>query len=141
MIGTQLAAVDDQCVAPGIYITSSTKPRHCNKITQYNTSWDVFDITAVRGINIATATRYRASKALADISRSRYVVNETRAPIANLPNSAQIEGTPTIPPSYIRVRAVVWECGEGQRHRHTDTQTVVTNIHCVPKKATFLFFE
>jgi len=32
---------------------------------------------------------------------------------------------PTIPPSYIRVRAVVWECGEGQ----TDTQVGVTNIH------------
>jgi len=26
---------------------------------------------------------------------------------------------PIIPPSYIWVRAVVWECGEG----HTDTQT------------------
>jgi len=25
-----------------------------------------------------------------------------------------MEGTPTIPPSYIRVPAVVWECGEGQ---------------------------
>ena len=23
----------------------------------------------------------------------------------------------TIPPTYIRVRAVVWECGEGQTHR------------------------
>ena len=36
--------------------------------------------------------------------------------------SAQLEGTPTIPPSYIPVRAVLWECGEGQtdRHRHTD---------------------
>jgi len=45
--------------------------------------------------------------------------NETCAPIANLPSSAraQLEGTPTIPPSYIRIRAVVWECGEGQ----TDT--------------------
>jgi len=32
---------------------------------------------------------------------------------------------PTIPPNYIRVRAVVWECGEGQ----TDTRTAVTNIH------------
>jgi len=41
-----------------------------------------------------------------------------RAPIENTPNSAQPEGIPTIPPSYIRVRVVVWECGEG--HRHTD---------------------
>ena len=27
----------------------------------------------------------------------------------------------TIPPSYIRVHAVVWECGEGQTDRQTDT--------------------
>jgi len=47
--------------------------------------------------------------------------NETRAPIAIPPNSAQLEGTPTIPPSYIRVRAVI--------RRGTDTQTSVTNIH------------
>ena len=26
----------------------------------------------------------------------------------------------TIPPTYIRGRAVVWECGEGQADRHTD---------------------
>ena len=32
---------------------------------------------------------------------------------------------PTIPPSYIRVCVVVWQCGEGQ----TDTQTAVANIH------------
>jgi len=31
----------------------------------------------------------------------------------------------TIPPSYIRVRAVVWAYGRGQ----TDTQTCVTTIH------------
>jgi len=31
----------------------------------------------------------------------------------------------TIPRSYIRVRAVVWECGEEQ----TDTQMAVTSIH------------
>ena len=51
--------------------------------------------------------------------------NETLAPIANLPNSAQLKGTPTIPPRYIQVHAGVWECGEGQ----TDTQTAVTSIH------------
>jgi len=32
---------------------------------------------------------------------------------------------PTIPPRYIRVRSVVWECGEGQ----PDTQTTVANTH------------
>jgi len=55
--------------------------------------------------------------------------NETRAPIANPPNSAQLEGIRirTIPPSYIWVRAVV-----GMRRgtdRQTDTQTAVANIH------------
>jgi len=46
--------------------------------------------------------------------------NETRAPIANLPNSAQLEGTPYHSPSYIWVRALLWECGDGQTDRHTD---------------------
>jgi len=46
--------------------------------------------------------------------------NEIRAQIANPPNNTQLEGTrPTIPPSYIQVRAVVWQCGEGQTDRHT----------------------
>ena len=56
--------------------------------------------------------------------------NETRAPIANLPNSAQLHGTRTITPSYIWVCGVVWACGEGQTdtqtgrntHRHTDAR-------------------
>jgi len=43
--------------------------------------------------------------------------NATRAPIANLPNSAQLGASPTTPPSYIRVRAIVWACGRGL---HTD---------------------
>jgi len=44
-------------------------------------------------------------QALADISRSALCChsNETRASIANPPNSAQLDGTPIIPPSYIRV--------------------------------------
>jgi len=45
--------------------------------------------------------------------------NETRAPIANPPNNAQLESTPTIPPSYIRVRAVVWECCKDGRDQYT----------------------
>ena len=57
--------------------------------------------------------------------------NETRAPIANPPNSAQLQGTTQAyhSPSYIRVRAVVWECGEGEIDKHTDTQTAMANIH------------
>jgi len=66
-------------------------------------------------------------QALAAISRSALCCysNETRVPIANLHNRAQLEGTPTIPPSYIRVRTVVCECGEGQ----TDIQTAVISMH------------
>jgi len=51
------------------------------------------------------------------------------ATIANPPNSAQLQGTLTISPSYIRVRAVLWQCGERQTDRHTYTQTAVANIH------------
>jgi len=66
-------------------------------------------------------------QALADILHSalRSHSNETCAPIANPPNSVQLDGTPYHTPSYIRFHAVVWECGEGQ----TDTQMAVTNIH------------
>jgi len=46
--------------------------------------------------------------------------NETHAPIANPPNSAQLGAVPTTPPSYIRVGAVVWMCGRGHTDRHTD---------------------
>jgi len=63
-------------------------------------------------------------QALADISHSElcYHSNETHAPIANLPYSAQLGIATTISPSYIQVRALASECGEGQTdtHRHTD---------------------
>jgi len=64
---------------------------------------------------------------LADMSRSALccLSNETRAPIANPPNSAQLEGTHHSP-SYIRVRAVVWGCGRGQTHRHADARDQYT---------------
>ena len=70
-------------------------------------------------------------QALAGISRSELCCpsNETRAPIAYTPNSAQLRRTPYHSPSYIRIRAVVLESGEGQTDRHTDTQTAVTNTH------------
>jgi len=63
-------------------------------------------------------------QALADISHSALYCHSNE--ITNPPNSAQLEGTPTIPPTYIRVCAVVWECGEGQTDRHTDGHD---NIH------------
>jgi len=62
-------------------------------------------------------------QALADISRSRGChSNETSAPLANLPNSAQLGGTPTILPSYIWVYAVL-TCDDGHTDTHTDRQT------------------
>jgi len=68
-----------------------------------------------------TKPRIERVQALSDISRSvlRYHSNKTCAPTANLPNSAQLEGTPTILPTYIRVCEVVWECCEGQTDTHT----------------------
>ena len=64
-------------------------------------------------------------QALADISRSALCChsNEARAPIASLPDNAQLEGIPYHSQSYIRVRAVVWECGEEQTQRATDRHT------------------
>jgi len=70
-------------------------------------------------------------QALADILRSRYVFKATQ-PV----NRLQIRSTvhnygapPTIPPSYIRVGAVVWAYARGQTHRQTDRQTRVIIIH------------
>ena len=61
-------------------------------------------------------------QALADISLLALCChsNETHAPTANPPNSAQLEGTSYHSPSYIQVGAVVWECSEGQTDRQTD---------------------
>jgi len=61
-------------------------------------------------------------QALTDISHSALCChsNKTCALIAYLTSSAQLEGTPTIPSSYVRVRVAVWECGERQIDRHTD---------------------
>jgi len=49
--------------------------------------------------------------------------NETRAPVANPPNGAQLEGTPYHSTNlHPGPHTVVWECGDEQ----TDTQTAVT---------------
>jgi len=65
------------------------------------------------------------TQALADISCSALCChsNETRAPITSLPNSAQPHGTPTIPPSYIRVHIVEMQRGTD---RHTDARDQYT---------------
>jgi len=49
--------------------------------------------------------------------------NANRAPLANLPNTAQLGGIPYHSPSYIQVRAITWACGRGQTDTHTNTQT------------------
>jgi len=63
----------------------------------------------------------------------RYVVIATKS-VHRLQIRSMVHtyrGHPYHYPSYIRVRAVVWECGEGptDRQTHTDTQTAVINIH------------
>jgi len=66
-------------------------------------------------------TRHRAqARALADISRSAlcYHSNETRAPIANPPNTAQLEGT-----SYYSPKLHPGPCSSVGMQRGTDRQT------------------
>jgi len=64
--------------------------------------------------------------------------NETRAPIANPPNSTQLEGTPipfsqvSLHPDLVRAVDLVWQSGEGQ----TDTETAT---HTQPAAATIHF--
>jgi len=71
-------------------------------------------------------------QALADISRSAVLFcysNETHAPIANPPNSAELEGTCYHSRNLHPGPYSMWENGDGQAHRHTELQTTVTNIH------------
>ena len=84
---------------------------------------------------VSTLTRHRASTSMfASCCHS----NATRASIANPPNSAQLGGIPTTPPSYIRVRAIVWAWGRGQSHTNTDTQTD-THTHTQTRVTTIHF--
>jgi len=64
---------------------------------------------------------------------SRYVAIATQ-PVHRLqirPTLHNYGASPTTPPSYIRVRAIVLAYDRGQTHRHTDrhTHTRVTTIH------------
>jgi len=78
-------------------------------------------------------TMHSASTSTCCISHLRMLScsNKTRAPTANLPNSAQLEASPTIPPSYIQVRAIVWAGGRKQTHRHTCRYTHLQCITCI----------
>jgi len=65
---------------------------------------------------------------LADISHSRHIATAMK-PMHQLqihPTVHDEGAPPTIPPHYIVVRAVVWECGEGQTDRHTDAHDQYT---------------
>ena len=69
-------------------------------------------------------------QALADIAHSALCChsNETRAPIANLPNSAQLEGTPYHSPKlHLGLCSSVWMWWG--MDRQTDTQMTIANIH------------
>ena len=82
---------------------------------------------AARFLRAALHVRYK-NQAYSEYKHSltfrarRYVVTSTN-PVHRLqirPIVHNYRAPPTTPPSYIQVRAVVWECGEGQTHRHTD---------------------
>ena len=77
--------------------------------TAFSQHGTVAIITRHRG---STSTRWHFAFGLCCHS------NETRVPIANPPNTVQLESTPTITASNIPVRAVVWECCEGQTQTH-----------------------
>jgi len=60
----------------------------------------------------------------------RYVVNETRAPIANPPSSAQLQGTQYHSPNLHPGPCSSAGMRRGtDRQTYADTQTAVTNIH------------
>jgi len=67
--------------------------------------------------------------------------NATRAPIANLRNSAQLGAASTMPPSYIRVRAVVWAYGRGQTNTQTDTDNLKDIFNHSPTKNILNFIK
>jgi len=76
-------------------------------------------------------SRIERVQAFGDISCSRYVVIATK-PVHRLQISPIVHNyraPPTIPPSYIWVRAVVWECIKGQIDTHT--QMAMTTIRFV----------
>ena len=74
-----------------------------------------------RPVQLPTRHRAGTSIVLANISRLRYVAIATQ-----LVHRLQIRpivhnygASSTTPPSYIRVRAIVWACVRGQTDRHT----------------------
>jgi len=116
-----------------VKILVSTQP--CNTVLSIERSAS-FNVTGLQHNSFAIIPP-GIEHVLADISRSPLCChvrrlpiraalyrqsNETRAPMANPHNSAQLRAPSAIPTSYIRARAAVWECGRGQTHRHTDAR-------------------
>jgi len=54
--------------------------------------------------------------------------NDTLAPIANPPNSAQLGAVSTTHPSYIQVRAVMFAAADRHTHRHTQTRMITIHF-------------
>jgi len=75
-------------------------------------AWSEKHVDSISGISLlfqSGTSEYKHSHSLTFRIRHNVVIAvKPREPIANPPNSAQLWGTPTIPPSYIWVCAVVW---------------------------------
>ena len=122
--------------APDIEEMKELHARNCEepyKVYRFTTRKGQYFVTLLRLIvtshRASTSTRCHFSFGTIRIcSVQRYkltyvcvvIATKPRAPIANLPSSAQLVGTAYHSPSYIWVPAVGWECGEGQSDRHTD---------------------
>ena len=77
-------------------------------------------VQALAGISRSALYAFPVYKAISLHIRICCHSSETRALIANAPNSAQLEGTPYHSPKLHPGPCMDWECGDGQRHRHTD---------------------
>jgi len=81
-------------------------------------------LQALAGISRSALNAFAVYKAISLYTCVCCHSNETCAPIANPPNSAQLEGTSYHSPKlHLRACAVMWACGEGQRDRDTDRHT------------------
>jgi len=107
---------------------------HSFKVNPQN-SWKSFSLSKhnAQTQNKCKETRHRASTEHSLTFHFHAMLSQQRNPCTdcNLPNSAQLEATPTIPQSYTRVCAVVWECSTGQTHRHTRPIYILRRLRLV----------
>jgi len=99
-----------------------TRPAGCCRLLRGNLPHPA----AVRRLSSLTLVLHaRINQALSEYKHSmtfciRRCVAVATKPVHRLqicPIVHNLRAPPTIPPSYIRVHAVLWECGEGQTHR------------------------